>query len=33
MIKESGVEATAASPSIIVVQHWVQELKRLVPVR
>jgi serine/threonine-protein kinase len=30
MIKEGGIDGTAASPSIIVVQHWVEELKRLV---
>ena len=33
MIKESaGTEQTAAPASLIVVQHWVEELKRLVPV-
>jgi eukaryotic-like serine/threonine-protein kinase len=31
MIKEGGIDGTAAPPSIIVVQHWVEELKRLVP--
>jgi Tol biopolymer transport system component len=29
MIKESGVDGNAAAPSIIVVQHWIEELKRL----
>lgn len=31
MIK--GGEATSAPPSLIVVQHWVEELKRLVPTK
>jgi serine/threonine-protein kinase len=31
MIKEGGADGTAAPASIIVVQHWVEELKRLVP--
>ena len=31
MIKEGGTDRTAASTSLIVVQHWVEELKRLVP--
>jgi len=31
MIKEGGPDGTAAPTSIIVVQHWVEELKRLVP--
>ena len=31
MIKEGGFDA--APPSIIVVQHWVEELKRLVPTK
>jgi serine/threonine-protein kinase len=32
MIKEGGgTDETAAPPSIVVVQHWVEELKRLVP--
>jgi serine/threonine-protein kinase len=31
MIKESGSSDQAAPPQIIVVQHWVEELKRLVP--
>jgi hypothetical protein len=30
MIKEGGIDGTAAPSSIIVVQHWVEELKRLV---
>ena len=30
MIKEGGADGTAAPASIIVVQHWVEELKRLV---
>jgi serine/threonine-protein kinase len=29
MIKEPGADATAAPPSIIVVQHWDEELKRI----
>jgi serine/threonine-protein kinase len=33
MLKEGGVDGTAAPPSIIVVQHWVEELKRLVPAK
>jgi hypothetical protein len=33
MIKATGADATAAPPSLIVVQHWDQELKRLVPVK
>ena len=33
MIKEGGAAATAAPASIIVVQHWVEELKRLVPTK
>ena len=32
MIKEGGgADQTAAPPQIIIVQHWVEELKRLVP--
>jgi hypothetical protein len=31
MIKGSGGDDTAARPAIVVVQHWVEELKRLVP--
>jgi Tol biopolymer transport system component len=33
MIKDGGADATAAPASIIVVQHWVEELKRLVPTK
>jgi Tol biopolymer transport system component len=33
MIKAPGADATAAPPSVIVVQHWDQELKRLVPTK
>jgi serine/threonine-protein kinase len=33
MIKEGGADGTAAPSSIIVVQHWVEELKRLVPTK
>jgi Tol biopolymer transport system component len=32
-IKEDGADQTAAPPQIIVVQHWVEELKRLVPIK
>ena len=32
VIKEAGGE-TAAPPSLVVVQHWLEELKRLVPTR
>jgi hypothetical protein len=31
MIKEGGPDGAAAPASIVVVQHWVEELKRLVP--
>ena len=31
MIKEGGADQTGAPPQIIVVQHWTEELKRLVP--
>jgi serine/threonine-protein kinase len=31
MIKEGGPDGTAGPTSIVVVQHWVEELKRLVP--
>jgi hypothetical protein len=31
LIKSLGTDANAASPAIIVVQHWDEELKRLVP--
>jgi hypothetical protein len=33
MIKEGGAEGTAAPTSIVVAQHWVEELKRLVPTK
>jgi hypothetical protein len=33
MIRAPGADATAAPPSLIVVQHWTEELKRLVPTR
>ena len=34
MIKEGGgSEQTAAPPNITVVQHWIEELKRLVPTK
>jgi hypothetical protein len=33
MIKEGGADATAAPASLIVVQHWVEELKRLAPTK
>jgi serine/threonine-protein kinase len=33
MIKEGGADGTAAPASIMVVQHWVEELKRLVPTK
>ena len=33
MIKEAGAGGTAAPTSIIVVQHWVEELKRIVPTK
>jgi Tol biopolymer transport system component len=33
MIKEGGPDGTAAPTSIVVVQHWVEELKRLVPAK
>ncbi|MEE8519708.1 MAG: hypothetical protein V3S98_11335 [Dehalococcoidia bacterium] len=32
MIKEGGgVDDTSAPPSLIIVQHWFEELRRLVP--
>jgi hypothetical protein len=31
MIKEGGESTDTAAPAIVVVQHWVEELKRLVP--
>jgi serine/threonine-protein kinase len=33
MIKEGGADGAAAPTSIVVVQHWVEELKRLVPTK
>ena len=33
MIKEAGSAGPATPTSIIVVQHWVEELKRLVPTK
>ena len=33
MIKAPGGDSTASSPSVIVVQHFDEELKRLVPTR
>jgi len=33
MIKEGGADGTAAPASIIVAQHWFEELKRLVPTK
>jgi Tol biopolymer transport system component len=33
MLKEGGADGTAAPASIIVVQNWVEELKRLVPTK
>jgi hypothetical protein len=34
MIKDGGgTDQTAAPPQIIVVQHWTEELKRLVPTK
>ena len=34
MIKEGGgTDQTAAPPQLIVVQHWAEELKRLVPIK
>ena len=31
MLKAPGIDASAAPPALIVVQHWNEELKRLVP--
>ena len=31
MVKEAGADQGDARPQIIVVQHWLEELKRLVP--
>ena len=33
MIKAAGNDATSALPQIVVVQHFDEELKRLVPVK
>jgi hypothetical protein len=33
MIKAPGTDAGAAPPALIVVQHWDEELRRLVPTR
>jgi hypothetical protein len=33
MIKSGGSDQTAVSSSLIVVQHWTEELKRLVPTK
>jgi serine/threonine-protein kinase len=33
MIKEGGADGSAAPPNIVVVQHWIEELKRLVPTK
>ena len=33
MLKEGGVDGTAAPPSIIVVQNWLEELKGLAPAK
>jgi hypothetical protein len=33
MIKAPGPEAGAAPPTLVVVQHWDEELKRLVPTK
>ena len=33
MIKMPGTDASAAPPALIVVQHWDEELKRLVPAK
>jgi len=33
MIKAPGTNASAAAPALIVVQHWDEELKRLVPMK
>jgi hypothetical protein len=34
MIKEGGgSDQTDAAPQVIVVQHWTEELKRLVPLK
>jgi serine/threonine-protein kinase len=33
MIKEGGLDGTAPPTSLVVVQHWLEELKRLVPTK
>jgi hypothetical protein len=33
MLKAPGTDAGAAGPALIVVQHWDEELKRLVPTK
>jgi hypothetical protein len=33
MVKGPGTEASAASPALILVQHWDAELKRVVPTK
>jgi hypothetical protein len=33
MIRAPGTDASAAPPALIVVQHWDEELKRLVPTK
>jgi hypothetical protein len=33
MIKNTAADRTAAPPTIVVVQNWHEELKRLVPAR
>jgi hypothetical protein len=33
MMNEGGADQTGAPPQIIVVQHWTEELKRLVPTK
>jgi len=33
MLKEGAADGTSAPANIIVVQHWTEELKRLVPTK
>ena len=33
LMNEGGADQTGAPPQIIVVQHWTEELKRLVPTK
>lgn len=33
MIKQAGADPTATPPHIVVVLNWIEELKRLVPVK